>query len=339
MVTALAWLCVVAVCCVCTGAAPAASTLEPFARPSGWSYDHVVRDGSAWDVFLCHAGPDKPVVETFALVLSVLGLRVFYDQRSIEEGQLNFGAIVNQGLFASKVVVSFVSAAYFNDTPERRAKPSLWPQQETWTALCNGIPVVPVVFGGLMDTLKGMGCSIVTSQLHHALREQHSSFQAKHTGTVGWVLQNLACLDASSSSSKAHTPSASESKTDPSQGQGQGQHALLGSVQWWLVVKRLFDVLVHGKHFGSIMRTAAATATAGGEVSNPEWEALWNVSRQQRDSTPERILSPAVFDRMVDVIRTLVVSQLPPVPFPPPPCWLVWVWVLPTVTALWWHVG
>jgi hypothetical protein len=103
-------------------------------------------------VFLCHSGANKAaVVAPVALQLEALGLRCFYDQKSVPAGVNNNVGIIEKGLLGSRVVVSFVSAQFFDDVLSK------YPQQETLTAFHNHIPVVPVLLGVDVSQLSSQG--------------------------------------------------------------------------------------------------------------------------------------------------------------------------------------
>jgi len=92
-----------------------------------------------FDVFICHSGADKEwFVASLALQLEALGVKVFYDQKSIPGGRKNEEAMIKDGLLKSKMIISIVTNNYFN--PKKQ-----WPQRETLTAIHNQMDVLPVV--------------------------------------------------------------------------------------------------------------------------------------------------------------------------------------------------
>jgi hypothetical protein len=116
-------------------------------------------------VFLCHSGADKAaVVAPVALQLEALGLRCFYDQKSVPAGENNNVGIIQKGLLGSRVVVSFVSAHFFDHV---RSK---YPQQETLTAFANNIPVVPVLLGVQVGQLSSQGLLVAGVSSNKSVR-------------------------------------------------------------------------------------------------------------------------------------------------------------------------
>ena len=232
------------------------------------------------DVFLCHSGVDKRFVERVALVLEALGVRVFYDQKSIHTGETNELEIVDRGLFCSRALVAFVSPAYFDS---QRSK---WPQKETVTALCHGIAVFLVVLPGVnMDKGKPnplftLGLKINTTRLHPSLQEEDKRAQNAPDGkvNVGSLLRDKACV-------------IQDDKTESA-----------------LILKRLYsDVIAHlKKEEGEVKQSCQDVSS----LSNEQWQQLWHLAAQEchRIHTPNvQILSGPVFSTMVDTIHTLMV--------------------------------
>src|SRR5690349_3868859 len=100
----LFFCCCVYFCCIhCMQTAKASKLeeeIEPFEAPPGWSLEKRQKEEEIMhDLFLCHSGADKRFVERVALVLEALGVRVFYDQKSIHTGESNEAEIIKRGLF------------------------------------------------------------------------------------------------------------------------------------------------------------------------------------------------------------------------------------------------
>lgn len=92
------------------------TTLRP------WTLPRVEAGDMLFDVFLSHAGPDKPLVVELYLFLSAFGFRCFYDQTCIVNDI--WQGVAPAGVACSALMVAELSRAYFDSAR------STWPQLE-----------------------------------------------------------------------------------------------------------------------------------------------------------------------------------------------------------------
>lgn len=97
-----------------------------------WDFTKLNRPSRSrrrFDLFLSHAGPDKPLVVEAYLFLSAVGFKCFYDQTSIvDKIWLNLVA----GVADSALMAVMLSPAYFDSAR------STWPQLEALTMMARG---------------------------------------------------------------------------------------------------------------------------------------------------------------------------------------------------------